>query len=170
MVLEAVRRLAGRELRAAVTAVSTVAEEVGLRGAITATYAVDPQVGIAVDVCHATDTPGSDKKTQGRHPAGGRAGAVPRAEHQPAGVRQAGSHRDSSTASRYRCGAARGRRGRTPTPSRSAGPGVAAGLVGIPNRYMHTAVEVVHLDDLDHAATLLAEFCGGVTPADDWTP
>src|SRR5262249_57167885 len=48
--------------------------------------------------------------------------------------------------------------------------GVAAGLVGIPNRYMHSPVEVVHLDDLERAARLLAEFCLGVTPQMDWTP
>ena len=48
--------------------------------------------------------------------------------------------------------------------------GVATGLVGIPNRYMHSPVEVVHLDDLDKAAQLLAEFCLSVGPQDDWTP
>ena len=65
VVMEAVRLLKGRPLRAAVYGVSTVAEEVGLRGATTATYAVNPHVGIAVDVTHATDTPGNDKKSQG---------------------------------------------------------------------------------------------------------
>ena len=48
--------------------------------------------------------------------------------------------------------------------------GVAAGLIGIPNRYMHSPVEIVSLDDLDQAAGLLAEFCAGVTNQMDWTP
>jgi endoglucanase len=48
--------------------------------------------------------------------------------------------------------------------------GVATALVGIPNRYMHSAVEVVHLDDLQRSARLLAEFCVRVTPQMDWTP
>jgi endoglucanase len=48
--------------------------------------------------------------------------------------------------------------------------GVATGLVGIPNRYMHSPVEVVCLDDLERAARLLAEFCAGVTTQTDWTP
>src|SRR5262249_31611465 len=48
--------------------------------------------------------------------------------------------------------------------------GVAAGLVGIPNRYMHSPVEVVCLDDLDKAAQLLADFCATVTPQMEWTP
>ena len=48
--------------------------------------------------------------------------------------------------------------------------GVATALIGIPNRYMHSPVEVVCLDDLDRAARLLAEFCTRVTPEMDWTP
>ena len=44
--------------------------------------------------------------------------------------------------------------------------GVAVGLIGIPNRYMHSPVEIVSLDDLDRAARLLAEFCAAVTTAD----
>ena len=45
--------------------------------------------------------------------------------------------------------------------------GVATGLIGIPNRYMHSPVEVVDLDDLDRAAQVLAEFCLHVTPQTD---
>ena len=48
--------------------------------------------------------------------------------------------------------------------------GVATGLIGIPNRYMHSPVEVVSLEDLERAARLLAEFCLGVTPQMDWVP
>jgi putative aminopeptidase FrvX len=47
---------------------------------------------------------------------------------------------------------------------------VATALVSIPNRYMHSPVEVVHLDDLEHTAHLLAQFCLGVTSQSDWTP
>ena len=36
--------------------------------------------------------------------------------------------------------------------------GVATGLVSIPNRYMHSAVETISLADLDQAADLLAGF------------
>ena len=48
--------------------------------------------------------------------------------------------------------------------------GVATGLVGIPNRYMHSPVEMVCLDDLENAARLLAAFCESVTSDTDWTP
>ena len=48
--------------------------------------------------------------------------------------------------------------------------GVATGLVSIPNRYMHSPVEMVSLDDLDHAADLLARFAETIKPGDDFTP
>ena len=48
--------------------------------------------------------------------------------------------------------------------------GVATGLVSIPNRYMHSPVEVVSLEDLERAARLLAEFCLSVTPQMEWIP
>ena len=40
-------------------------EEIGLRGAQTSAFGIDPQVGIAVDVTHATDCPTIDKKQEG---------------------------------------------------------------------------------------------------------
>src|SRR5919197_6599437 len=64
-VMEALRLLQGRSLNAAVYCVSTVQEEVGLRGATTSAYGIHPAVGVAVDVCHATDTPGNEKKQLG---------------------------------------------------------------------------------------------------------
>ena len=48
--------------------------------------------------------------------------------------------------------------------------GVATGLIGIPNRYMHSPVEVVHLEDLTNAARLLAEFCAALSPETNWIP
>ena len=48
--------------------------------------------------------------------------------------------------------------------------GVATGLVGIPNRYMHSAVETISLDDIDRAADLLAAFALDLTAEDDFTP
>src|SRR5207247_9122904 len=64
-VMEALRLLKGKKLPAAVFCVSTVQEEIGLRGATTSAYGIHPTVGVAVDVCHATDTPGNEKKQIG---------------------------------------------------------------------------------------------------------
>jgi endoglucanase len=48
--------------------------------------------------------------------------------------------------------------------------GVAAGSIGIPNRYMHTQVEVCHLKDLENSAKLLAQFTKDITPKTDFRP
>ncbi|HOK47361.1 MAG TPA: M42 family metallopeptidase, partial [Bryobacteraceae bacterium] len=62
---EALRRTQSGKLNCALYAVSTVQEEIGLRGSKTSTFRVDPHVGIAIDVCHATDSPSIDKKQEG---------------------------------------------------------------------------------------------------------
>ena len=48
--------------------------------------------------------------------------------------------------------------------------GVAAGLISVPNRYMHSAVEMVSLEDLDQSAELLATFVSSLEPDTDFTP
>ena len=48
--------------------------------------------------------------------------------------------------------------------------GLATGIVAIPNRYMHSPVEVVSLGDLENSAKLIAEFCLAVNPDSDFTP
>ena len=167
--LEAVRLLHGRPLRAAVYGVSTVAEEIGLRGATTAAYALNPTVGIAVDVCHATDTPGNDKKTQGDIACGG--GPVvfrgPNVSPRVFDLLEA-----TATAHQIPI-QVRGVPRATGTDANAiqiSREGVACGLIGIPNRYMHSPVEVVQLDDLTNAAKLLAEFCAAVGPETNWIP
>ena len=48
--------------------------------------------------------------------------------------------------------------------------GVATGLVSIPNRYMHSAVEMISLDDIDRAADLLCQFALQLDADSDFTP
>jgi endoglucanase len=48
--------------------------------------------------------------------------------------------------------------------------GVAAAVVGLPNRYMHTQVEVVSLSDLENSAALIADFILSITAETDFTP
>ena len=48
--------------------------------------------------------------------------------------------------------------------------GVATGLVSVPNRYMHSAVETISLDDIDRAADLLAAFVCDLPADADFTP
>jgi endoglucanase len=168
-VFEALRLMHNRPLRSTVYAVSTVQEEIGLRGATTSSYGIAPTVGIAVDVTHATDTPGNDKKQLGETKVG--SGPV---LYRGANINPRVFDQLRETAKAHEVPVqVRGAPRATGTDANAiqlARDGVAAALVSIPNRYMHSPVEVVCLDDLDRAARLLAEFCCRVTPEMDWTP
>jgi endoglucanase len=168
-VMETLRLLRDRPVKAAVFCVSTVQEEVGLRGATTSTYGIHPTVGIAVDVCHASDTPGNEKKQLGdvrlgKGPAVFRGANINPRVHD--GLIEA-AHRGGIDIQVRGAPRATGTDANVMQLSRD---GVAAGLIGIPNRYMHSPVEMVSLDDMDGAARLLAEFCAGVGPDSDWIP
>src|SRR5207253_1655665 len=168
-VMETLRLLHDRPLQAALYCVSTVQEEIGLRGATTSAHGIHPHVGIAVDVTHATDTPGNEKKQLGEVKIG--AGPVicrgPNINpHVELRLQEAAQARNIAVQLR---GVAKAT-GTDANAMQLARDGVATGVVGIPNRYMHSPVEVVSLEDLDRAARLLAEFCLSVTPDMEWVP
>ena len=168
-VMETLRLLKGRPLNAGVFCVSTVQEEVGLRGATTSAYGVHPTVGIAVDVCHATDTPGNDKKQLGETKLGDGPAIFRGPNINPHVFERLHEAAQAHEIPVQLRGAPRAT-GTDANAIQLSREGVAAGLIGIPNRYMHSPVELVSLADLDHAAKLLAEFCTSVTPQMDWTP
>jgi len=169
VVMEALRRIDAEKLRCAVYAVSTVQEEVGLRGARTSAFGIDPQVGIAVDVTHATDAPTIEKKQEGDIRLG-KGPVVYRGPNMNPKVvdrliRVAKEHQIA-----YQLGAS-GRASPTDANSIQVNrSGVATGLVSIPNRYMHSPVEMISLDDIDRAADLLARFCEELTVDADFAP
>jgi tetrahedral aminopeptidase len=169
VVMEALRLLQRRKHSAAVFAVSTVQEEVGLRGAKAAAFGIDPHVGIAVDVGFAADTPADSKKKtadieMGKGPIITRGANInPRVFDRL--VRAAESKKIA-----YQPEAAPGGTGTDANVMQLTRSGVAAGLIGVPTRYMHTPVEVVQFDDLEDSAKLLAEFIVQLTPDADFTP
>lgn len=168
VVIEALRRC-GPRLHCAPFAVSTVAEEIGLRGAQTSAFSVEPHVGIAVDVTHATDCPTIDKRQQGDIKVGG-GPVVFRGPNMNPRV----SDRLVEVAENCRIDYQPSALGRAaPNDSNAlqvSRAGVATGLVAVPNRYMHSAVETISLHDIDAAADLLAEFINGIREEDDFTP
>jgi len=63
--------------------------------------------------------------------------------------------------------------GATPTDANAiqvSRAGVAASLIGVPNRYMHTQVEVVSLSDLETTAKLISETVAKINPRTDFIP
>lgn len=168
-VAEALRLLSEDPPEAAVFAVSTVQEEVGRRGAATSTFGLEPKVGIAVDVIHASDHPEVDKRKAGEVKLGGgpviSRGAdinpvvadmlVRTAEEEGIPYQMEGSPRDSGTDAHA---------------IQVSRAGVASGVVSIPLRYMHTPVEVLSLTDLENVAKLLAAFARRITRETEFVP
>jgi putative aminopeptidase FrvX len=165
---EVLRLLQGKPLAAAVYSVSTVQEEVGLRGATTSAFGVDPTVGIAVDVTHATDSPGMDKKVAGDIKLG--AGPViARGPNMSPIVVDRLIEAAKAEGIPYQLEAAPRGTGTDANAIQLTRAGVATGLVSIPLRYMHTAVEVLSLTDLENVSKLLAAFILRVDGNTDFT-
>ena len=159
VVAEALRRISRskKKCKAAIHSVATVQEEVGLRGARTSTFGVDPLVGIAVDVTWAMDHPSVDKRQVGECDLGG--GPV---ITRGANVNPVVFERLVQVAKKnkipHQIQAEPGGTGTDANAMQLSRAGVATGLVSVPQRYMHTPVEIVALKDLDNTAKLLAEF------------
>ena len=150
-------------------AVSTVQEEVGLRGARTSAFGVDPHVGVAVDVTHATDCPTVDKKQEGEIGLGDGPVIYRGPNMNPSVVTRLIATADKNEIPHQL--AADGRpTGTDANAIQITRAGVATGLVSIPNRYMHSPVEMISLEDIDRAADLLARFVEGLTADADFTP
>src|ERR1035437_2474288 len=148
-VLGALRR---KKLNVAVYAVSTVQEEVGLRGAITSAYHVNPDIGIAVDVGFTSDYPGGDPKKVGDIALG-----KGRILHRGANINPVLGRLLCDTARRkkikFQMQAEPRATGTDANAMQLSRGGCAAALVSVPNRYMHSPVEMVSLRDLDATVT-----------------
>ena len=169
VVMEALRRAAAQNPDCGIYAVSTVQEEIGLRGARTSAFGVDPHVAINVDVTHATDCPTIDKRQQGDISLG-KGPVIFRGPNMNPHVTSRLCDLCEKNELPYQL-AAVGRA--TPNDTNTiqiSRAGVATGLVAIPNRYMHSAVETISLDDIDQAADLLASFACSLGTSEDFTP
>jgi endoglucanase len=165
---EALVRLAREKarLKARVVSVATTQEEIGVRGATTSAYAVNPHLAVAVDVGHATDHPDCDNRRFGETKLGGGpilcrgANINPRVyERLERAARQHSIPFQVEADPRP-----------TGTDARAiqmARGGVATGLVSIPLRYMHTPSEVVDLEDVERCVQLLVAFAQDLEPGEN---
>lgn len=146
-------------------AMAVVQEEIGLKGAQTSAFRHRPDVAIAIDVTHASDTPGITLGRDTHHKLGSgpvierASGLHPRvfellhdaaeAEQIPftlaSASRSTGTDADAITVSRA---------------------GIPTGLVSVPLRYMHSSVETVSIDDLENASKLVAAFARRLDPGE----
>ena len=157
VVMEALRRIDASKLKCAVFAVATVQEELGLRGATGAVYRINPNIGIAVDVTFASDCPTLDKKQIGDIRLG-KGAVVERGPNMNPAVVERLCQVAGDENIPYQLSASGTPPGTDARVIQLSRGGVASGLVSVPNRYMHSPVEVVSLDDMDACADLLARF------------
>lgn len=161
VLLACLKELQRLQHAADVYAVATVQEEVGVRGAATATYGVVPDIGIAVDVTHGEmpGVPEYDTCKMGKGPGVTIGPNIhPRVGEEI--MRVAKEYKIP-----YQLEVAAGPTGTDARAIQVTRGGIPTGLVSIPLRYMHTSVELVDMDDVKHAGRLLAYFIAAVDAA-----
>src|ERR1035437_2863262 len=171
VVAEVLRLVAasGKKLAVDLYGVSSVQEEIGLRGGTTSCYTVNPDVGICVEVDFATDQPDVEKKHNGEV-ALGKGPILARG----ANINPHLFELLSKTAEKEKIGI---QHTATPRATRTAANlmqisrgGVATALVKIPLRYMHTPVETLSLSDLEGAINLIVATLARIGHKDDFIP
>ena len=145
-------------LHCSVVSVASVQEEIGLRGAITATYNIKPDVSIVVDVTHATDYPGIDKSRFGDI----RLGFGTTISFGPNFDMQLGAQLTNIADTLKIPYQIEAMPFVSPTDASaiqvSCG-GRITGLISIPCRYMHSPSEIVSENDIDSAIELITNYC-----------
>lgn len=152
---------------AEVNAVSNIQEEVGLLGARQIAYSLKPDIALVVDVTHATDYPTVDQRQHGDI----RLGAGPALTH-------GGCNHPAIVARLESVAASRGIPLQHEAMSASSGTdtdvifwtrgGIPSALISLPDRYMHSPVEVVSLKDLEYIPQLMAEFVVSLTKGEQF--
>ena len=139
--------------------VFTVQEEVGLRGAKTAAFAIDPAYAIAVDVTSADDELGSKHTATSKLGAGAAVKVMDRSVLcHPSMVRKLNAlAKEQGIPVQGDIIKAGGTDAGAIHQSRA---GVYTGGISIPCRYIHTPQEMVDLRDVEACAKLAAAFAG----------
>jgi endoglucanase len=140
-------------------AVGTVQEEVGLKGARTSAFALEPDAAIVIDVCIATDFPGAESAYMDIRL--GKGAVITVADASGRGLIASKKILEwlKTTAENnnipYQLEVAEG--GTTDaTAIHLTKAGVPTGVISIPSRYVHSPVEVIDLEDLKNASLLVA--------------
>lgn len=169
VVAEVMRALSRRKLNVCVMGVATVQEEIGLRGAITSSYTVNPDAGIAIDVTFSSDHPDTDPKKTGEVKLGD--GPV---LHRGPNINPVMEDLLFKIAKQkkipYQVTAEPRGTGTDANAMQLSRGGAATALISIPNRYMHTPVEVISTKDLDNTVKLIVEYIAAHPAKKDYRP
>jgi putative aminopeptidase FrvX len=146
---------------------NSVQEEIGLRGAEMIAHRIKPDVAIVTDVCHDTQTPMMNKVVNGDLACG----KGPVVSYGPAVQNNLLGH-IIETAGKHGIGIQRAAVSRSTGTDTDAfaysNAGVASALISLPLRYMHTTVEMVHMDDVESVIKLIYESLKSIKNNHDW--
>ncbi|WP_211265958.1 M42 family metallopeptidase [Alicyclobacillus ferrooxydans] len=162
IILETLKYLQGLKHQADVIAVASVQEEVGMRGAATAAYGVNPDIAIAIDVTFA-DMPGQDPDESFKLGAGPAVSFGPNIH--PKVFRGLRDTADKNGIP-YQLELSQGPTGTDGAAFQIARRGLATGVIGIAIRYMHCSVETGSYDDIVSCGRLLAHYIASITTED----
>ena len=170
VIIEALKKLSRRKIKCGVYAVGTVQEELGYRGAHISAFDIAPNAAICVDVGFATDVPGVEKKAWGDTRLGGGPILARNADNNIVMNRiMFDIAARKKIPYQIQCGH-RASGGTDTCQMQLTRSGVATALVSIPNRYMHTPVEVCDLRDVENAIDLIAETIASFTGKETFIP
>lgn len=156
-----------KKFYAEVYGVSTVQEEIGFRGAIVAANALKPNVGIAFDVGFAADAPEIEKKLVGDIKLGAGPLLTIGPNINPVLVKRLIEVAEKNKIPYQK----RAINKATETDANAIQlSGAATALISIPNRYEHTASEVICLDDVKNIVNLVVKFIQSVGSEDTFIP
>ncbi|MBK8632848.1 MAG: M42 family metallopeptidase [Saprospiraceae bacterium] len=145
-----------KELPFGLYIVNAVQEEVGLRGAEMIANTIKPNVAIVTDVCHDTSTPLLNAKKEGDV----KCGKGPSLTFAPAVhnkllrlIRDVASKNEIPV----QLSASSRSTGTDTDAFAYSNGGVPSALISLPLRYMHTTVEMAHIDDVENVIKLIYE-------------
>jgi putative aminopeptidase FrvX len=153
----ALEALGGRRPAWDVYAVATTQEEIGLKGAATAGWGVQPTIAVALDVTFAKQPGASDVP----YKLGGGPVLAFGPNIHPRIFERLCAAADALEMA-YQVEPAAGATGTDAWALQVARGGIPTGLVGIPLRYMHSTVETVSLKDIERSGRLIAQFITGL--------
>ena len=152
--LDVLERLNGKELDVDLYILGSTQEETHSSGAITAAYEIAPNLCVAVDVTHG-DSPDASKNETFKLGGGPVIGVGPNCARSLSGrLKELAKELEIPVQIEVMSGSS----GTNAWPIQVSREGVATAVLSIPERYMHTPVEVVHRKDLEDTAKLLAAF------------
>ena len=146
-----------KTLKAQVFGVATVQEELGLRGARTAAFGIEPEVGLAMDVTFASDCPGIDKRKNGDIKVG-KGPVIARGPNIHPEIFKMLVDTAKKNKIPYQIEGIAHPTGTDANAIQMTKAGVKTGLISIPNRYMHTPVELVSKKDIENTVKLVLAF------------